>query len=126
MPPYAGYKDLADYIDQQLHRASITQHRKITRHGLSLELGKSSNYIHGLCHAQFVPSPDMARAIAAALVGGDPQEVAGAAHIIGVLCGLENVPPNAEAHALASKIMGLSKKQREMAAAFVEFLAGQK
>jgi hypothetical protein len=127
MPPYAGYKDLADFIDQQLARASIAQHRRFTRQRLGIEIGRSKNYIHGLCEKQFAPSPDMARALALGLLGeGDAQAIAGAAHIIGVLSGIEQVPPNTEARALADQIMGLSKKKREMAMAFVEWLASQK
>jgi len=127
MPAYAGYKGLADYIDQQLHRASIAQRRKLTRHSLSIELGRSGNYIHGLCHGQFKPSPNMAREIAACLVGeSDARELAGAARTIGILAGTLDLPPDAEAQALADRIMALPRRRRESAAAFVEFLASQK
>ena len=127
MPPYAGFKDLADYIDQRILRASAQRNRKLTRQGLSLELGKSRAYFQQMCVGAFLPSPEMARELAAYFVGGhDEQAVAGEAHIVGVLAGIESPPPNGEARALADKIMGLSKKNRELAAAFVEFLAARK
>lgn len=127
MPPYAGFRNLTEYIDARLARLSTQQGRPATRHRLSLNLGKSSNYVHGLCNGQFTPSPDMVRELAAAFVDShDEQALAGEAHIVGVLCGLESIPPNDEARALADRIMSLNKKQREMAVAFVEFLASRK
>jgi hypothetical protein len=97
MPPYNGYRDVADYVARRLRE---TGQRAIH---VSSRIGKSRTYVYYLMHGR-LPSPGMCPAVAREL-GDDPQTLR-------ILCGYETPPADAETVTLARQILALPDPDR--------------